>query len=96
MILVRPIRMQAIAAAACGRVIHREVQVVPPQKPLEGTAGFRMPSFFPGDKVGFQTGRDHRLRFHRLLVEAGPFASLRIKPVRADGNEMLTLRVRVL
>jgi hypothetical protein len=88
--------MQTIAAAACRRVIHREVQVVPPQEPLEGTAGFLVPSFFSGDPVGFQAGRDHGLCFHRLLIKAGTFASLRVKTIGADGNEMLSFHIRAL
>ena len=88
--------MQTITAAACRRVIDRQVQVVPPQEPLEGTASFFMPSFFPGDPVSFQAGRDHRLGLYRLLIKAGAFAALRIKTVRTDGNEMLSFRVCLL
>src|SRR5512134_2573155 len=88
--------MQAIAAAARRWIIHREVQIVPPQEPLERTAGFLMPSFFSGDPVSFEASRDHRLCFHRLLIKAGTFASPRIKTIRADWNEMLPFSIRVL
>ncbi len=94
MILVRPVRMQTIAAAACRWVVDREVQVVASEKPLKGAAGFLVPAFFSGDPVGFQAGRDHRLRLHRLLIEAGAFAALLIKAIGADGDKMLSFRIR--
>ena len=68
--------MQTIAASAGRRVVDREVQVVAAEKPLEGAAGFPVPAFFSGDPVGFQAGRDHCLRLHWLLIEAGAFAAL--------------------
>lgn len=80
--------MQTIAAAACRGVVYREVQVVAPQKPLEGAAGFRVPAFLSGQTVCLQAGRDHGLRLHRLLVKAGPFAALLVKTVGADGDKM--------
>jgi hypothetical protein len=66
--------MQAITTAACRRVVHREVQVVAPEKPLEGAAGLCVPPFFPGDPISCKAGRDHPLRFYGLLVETGAFA----------------------
>src|SRR5690349_2218703 len=88
--------MQTIPAATGRRVIDRKVQVVPPQEPLKGTAGFLMPSFFSGGSVCFQAGRDHSLGLHGLLIKAGSFAALRIKTIRADGNEMLSFCVGAL
>src|SRR6187397_1902379 len=96
LVLVRPIRMQTITAATCRGIVDWQVQVVSPQKPFEGTAGFLVPSFFSGSLVSFQTGRDHGMWFDRLLIKAGPFASLRIKTVRTDGDEMLSLCVCML
>lgn len=88
--------MQTITAAAARGVVEREMQVVPPQKPLEGSAGFLLPVFFSGEVVSLQTGRDHRLGLHRLLVEAGPFTALLVKTVGADGNEMPASGIRSL
>ncbi len=88
--------MQTIAAAASRWVIDREVQVVAAEKPLEGAAGFLVPAFFSGDTVGFQAGRDHRLRLHRLLIEAGPLAALWIKTVGANGHKMFSFRIGLL
>lgn len=88
--------METIAAAAGSGVVHREMQVVAPQKPLEGAAGFLLPVLVSGEMMGFQTGRDHGLRLHRLLVEAGAFSTLLIKMVGADGNEMPASRIRSL
>jgi hypothetical protein len=88
--------MQTISTTTCRRVIYREVQVISPEKPFEGTAGFLGPLFVPGDTVCLETGRNHRLRFNGLLVEAGAFATLWIKPVGANGNEMLSICIRFL
>jgi len=88
--------MQTIAAAAGSGVVHREMQVVSPQKPLEGAAGFLLPEFVSGEMMCFQTGRDHGLGLHRLLVEAGTFTTLLIKMVGTDGNEMPASCIRPL
>ena len=96
LILVRSVRMQTIAAAACRRIVYRKVQVVSPEKPLECAAGFYMPAFFPSDMICCKAGRYHRLRFYGLLVETGAFATLWIKPIGANWNEMLSFCVRVL
>ena len=80
--------MQTIATTARRRVVYRQVQVVPSKKPLEGTAGFLMPDFFPGDPIRFEAGRDHRLCLHGLLIEAGAFAAALIKTIGANGDKM--------
>jgi len=85
--------MQAIATATRRRVVHRQVQVVSPEKPLECAPGFFTPAFFPSDSISCEAGRNHRLRFYGLLVETGAFAALWIKPIGADGDEMLSFRV---
>jgi hypothetical protein len=96
LVFIRPVRMQAIATATRRRVVHREVQVVSPEKPLECAVGFCVPAFFPSDTMCCKAGRNHRLRFYRLLVETSAFATLWIKPIGANWNEMLSFCVRVL
>src|SRR5512142_2309555 len=88
--------MQAIAAAAGRWVVDREMQVVAAEEPLEGAASFLVPAFFSGDPLSLQAGRDHRLRLHRLLIEAGPFAALRIKTVGANGDKVPASCIRAL
>lgn len=88
--------MQTIATATRRRVVYREVQVIAAKEPLEGAAGFHVPVSFSGDKMRFEAGGDHRLRLHRLLIEAGAFTISRVKTIGADGNEMFSLYAGVL
>lgn len=96
LIFIWAVGVQTITAASRGGVIDWEMQVVPSKEPFEDSPGFRMPFFFFGNSIGFKTGRDHRLRFHRLLIEACPLAALRIKSIRADGHEMPALGICML
>lgn len=96
LIFILPIRMQAITAAACCRVVDREVQVVSPEKPFKGKTGFPVPAFLPSNTERLQTGRDHPLCLHRLLVEPRAFTIHGIKPIGADGDKMTASRLRLL
>lgn len=72
------------------------MEIVSAEEPFKGATGFDLPGLLSGDPMRFKAGRDHRLRLHRLLIEAGTFSAAWIKSVRADGNEMLPFRIGVL
>ena len=96
LILIGAVGMQTIAAATGSCVVQGQVQIVAPQEPFEGAARLLSPILLARQAVGFQAGRHHPLGFHRLLVEAGAFAALRIKTVGADRYEVPAVRLRVL
>src|ERR1051325_1352356 len=72
------------------------MQVVSPQEPLEGATGFFLPIIISSERVCFQTGSHHGLRFDRLLIEAGAFAALLIKTIGTNGNKMPVSCIRSL
>lgn len=80
--------MQTIAATSGRRIIDGKVQVIATQEPLEGASRFTAPTLVAGDAVRFEAGRDHRMRFDRLLIEARAFAALPVEPIRSDRDEM--------
>ena len=88
--------MQTIPTAAGGCIIHRKVQVITTEKPVEGAAGFDMPAFVPGDTMCRETGRHHGLRLDRLLVETRTFAIFWVKAIGTDRDKMPALGIRVL
>src|SRR5690242_18470161 len=86
------ILQQGIPAASGGRIVERLAKVVAPQKPLEATARTCLPEGIAGDTVGLEAGGKRRVRFQRLLVEAGALAALRPETVTSDGREVSALR----
>ena len=84
--------MQAIAAAAGGRVVERLPQVALPQEPAEGAARMLEPARLTGHSVRFETSRNHGARFHGLLVEGSRRRTAPVETVRADGGEVPVLR----
>jgi len=72
------------------------MQVVASEKPLERAAGFHMPVLFSREAMGFETGRDHRLRLHWLLIEAGTFAVSLIKAIGTNRDKVLSFSIRTL
>lgn len=72
------------------------MQVIAAEKPLEGASYLLIPLLIPRDAVSFETGRNHGLCLHRLLIEAGPFAALLIKAIGTNGDKMLSFCIRTL
>ena len=81
-------KVETIPAPTRRRIIDGEIQIVAPQKPLECPLGFDTPAFVACTPIGFETRRDHRLCFHRLLIKSGSFSALSIKSVGANGNKL--------
>ncbi len=78
---VRPIGVQAVAAAAGDGIIDRLMEVVAAVEPFKGAPGLLAPAAVAGGLMGGQAGRDHGLRLHRLLIKARALAAARIEAV---------------
>ena len=69
-------------------IVERKLQIVVAQEPVESRPGFAAPAIVSGYAIRLQTG-GHRARgFNRLLIEARLFATLAIKPLRADRHKV--------
>ena len=88
--------MQSVSATAGGRIVDRQVEIVAPEEPVEGTARFFVPTLVCRDPVRFETSRYHGLSLNRLLIEPGTRTATLIKTVGADGHEMAPSLVSVL
>src|SRR5581483_11915036 len=88
LIRVHAVVMKPVPAPAGSRVVKRLSQLVFTQEPMESTAGLFHPSLLTRHAVRRQARRNHSAGFHRLLIEAGFFASPGIKPVGTDGGEI--------
>ena len=91
LVLVHAIGVQPVAAAAGGRVVERLLQVVLTEKPAEGAARVLGPAMVAGHPARVETGRDHRARLDRLLIERGLRPAASIEAVRADRREVAVL-----
>lgn len=88
--------MQTITAAARDWIVQRHIQVVAAEEPFKCPACLLPPAFVGRDPVGLQAGRNHRLGFHRLLIESGTFPTTGEETIRTDWDEVLTFGVRAL
>ena len=73
LILTQPVHMQPVAAAASGRVVEREAQIVPAQEPLERAPRLRHPERIARRLIRLDAGGNRDLRLDGLLVEDGAF-----------------------
>src|ERR1051326_1555757 len=92
LISIHPIHMQSVSAAAAVGRIQLQSEVVPPDKPIEGTSCLLVPPGVGCGAIRLQAGRDHGLRLDWLLVEICPRASSSVKAIAADRAEMTFLR----
>lgn len=91
LILANAIYMEAIAAAAGGKIIERETEVVTPEEPLEGAPRLVRPPRILRRAEGLMAGGDHGLHLDGLLVEIRAGTVFHVEAIAADGAEMAGL-----
>ena len=69
LVLVAPVRVQPIAAAAALAGVEFQPQIVPAKEPVEGPLRLSVPPWVGRGTVCFQARRNRGLRLDRLLVE---------------------------
>ena len=79
--------MQAVAAAARGRIVKQFAEVIGTKEPVEGTDGFGAPTLVGGGVVSLDAGADRRGGVDRLLVESGRLSAFAPEAVRSDRTE---------
>ena len=89
MVLTQPVHVQSVPAAAGGRIVEREAQIISTEKPFERAARFRNPEHVARGVIRFDAGGNRHLGFDGLLVEDRAFLAARIKPIRSNGPERL-------
>ena len=83
----KPSRQPPVFAA-----VNFQPEIVPAEEPVEGALRLFVPPGIGCGAVGFEAGRDHRLRLDGLLVEVRARAAATIKSVAADGPQLPMLR----
>src|SRR4051794_17755789 len=83
---------QRIAATTRGRIVKRLAEIVAPEKPFEAKLSSALPIFVTSDSVRLETGREHRVRFQRLLIEPRSFTTLRPEAVASDRRKVSAVR----
>jgi len=82
--------MKTISTTAGRVVVEGDLEIVPANKPAEGTPCFLKPQFLVGDPIGLEASRDGSARLDRLLIETGLLAAFRKKSLGANRHEDVT------
>src|ERR1700724_3621518 len=91
LVLIHSLRVQSISTTAGDGIVEGNLQVILPQKPVEGRPGAGTPPVISGCAIRFEARGDGATCFHWLLIEASFLASLAVEPLGTDGHEMLML-----
>src|SRR5580704_1721708 len=96
LILVYPVLMQRISTTTRARIVERQTEIVPIEKPVETAAGRPVPAGIPSQRIGFHAGGNHGMGFHRLLIETGSLLAPDPESIAANRREMATFGLLVL
>jgi len=88
LVLVAPVRVQPIAAAAALAGVEFQPQIVPAKEPVEGPLRLSVPPWVGRGTVCFQARRNRGLRLDRLLVELRACAVAPIESIASYGAQL--------
>src|SRR5437868_5616329 len=84
--------MQSVTTSSRAGIVERFSKIVPTKEPLETASRRALPVFVMRERKSLQTGRDGRVGFHWLLIEARAFAAALPKTVGTNRCKMSCLR----
>ena len=87
LVLAQPVHVQTIATAARARIVERETQIIPTEKPLKRAPRFRDPEHVARCLIRLDAGGNRDLGFDGLLIEDCAFLAAREKSVPAHGPQ---------
>ena len=69
LVLIGPIDLQTVTAAAGLRIVERNSQVIAAEKPVKSAPRFPQPEFVSGCAMGLEACAEHSVRLDGLLIE---------------------------
>src|SRR5437867_5283949 len=70
LVLVNPLRVQAVPATSGGGVVEGGLEIIAAEEPLEAPLRLPAPLSLPRESVRLEAGGERGLGFERLLIES--------------------------
>src|SRR6185437_3742602 len=88
LILVDPIRLEAVVACPSRGIDERDAEIIASEEPIEDSLGPYMPVYVFRLSEGSEAGSDCRVGFNGLLIKARTLFATPVKAVATDGYEV--------